>query len=448
VATVESLPALLGYGGADTVGIGGVATDVAVGDFNGDTFPDVAITVPSSTSPAGLPGDVLVLINDGNAAGGTWLGFDPADIVQVPVGVNPSGLAVDELDGVNGADIAVTNFGDGTISVLSPLASIGAGDFDGDVVLELAVANSGDGTVTILRPVGGGNYGPIATFGAGDKPGVLDPEDLDNDKDLDLVVATEVETSPGTFESRVAVHRNMDGSGTFGTPPTFYAVGVTADLTTADVNEDLYPDVLLADASSAAIGILLNEADGTASLQGAVAQPITGIPISLVAADVDGDTDPDIAAVVDTGGPTRELAVLSNLIDGGTELQFLEEPAPPVADDPLLVTAADVDQDGFVNLVTVNEAGGSLADAGAGGTAGSVTALVSCPADCAQPPLGDGQVDVSELLTVLAEWSTGSAPGTGCDVDDGSQTGTPDGLTDVNDLLFILARWGACVNGG
>ena len=53
-----------------------------------------------------------------------------------------------------------------------------------------------------------------------------------------------------------------------------------------------------------------------------------------------------------------------------------------------------------------------------------------CPADCA---LGDGQVDVTDLLTLLAQWG---GPGS-CDLD-GS------GMTDVVDILALLAEWGPC----
>jgi hypothetical protein len=65
-----------------------------------------------------------------------------------------------------------------------------------------------------------------------------------------------------------------------------------------------------------------------------------------------------------------------------------------------------------------------------------------CSADCADG--GDGQVDVTELLRVLAQWSAGTSPGVECDVDDGSGTGTPDGVTNVSDLLHVLGNWGPC----
>ncbi|MHC4948337.1 MAG: trypsin-like serine peptidase [Planctomycetota bacterium] len=65
-----------------------------------------------------------------------------------------------------------------------------------------------------------------------------------------------------------------------------------------------------------------------------------------------------------------------------------------------------------------------------------------CPGDCADG--GNGAVDVSDLLRVLAQWSAGPAPGVECDVDNGTMLGVPDNVTNVSDLLFVLARWGPC----
>jgi hypothetical protein len=56
----------------------------------------------------------------------------------------------------------------------------------------------------------------------------------------------------------------------------------------------------------------------------------------------------------------------------------------------------------------------------------------ACPADCGDPP--DGQVDVTDLLRVLAEWGLPDSP---CEID-GS------GVVDVGDLLQVLADWGPC----
>jgi hypothetical protein len=64
----------------------------------------------------------------------------------------------------------------------------------------------------------------------------------------------------------------------------------------------------------------------------------------------------------------------------------------------------------------------------------------TCEGDCASPL--DGEVDVSDLLALLAQWSTSGGAGGGgpCDQND-------DGFVNVTDLLALLAAWGQCPRG-
>ena len=59
-----------------------------------------------------------------------------------------------------------------------------------------------------------------------------------------------------------------------------------------------------------------------------------------------------------------------------------------------------------------------------------------CPADCA-PLVGDGQVNVSDLLALLGGWGVA---GSECDI---APPGG-DGTVNVSDLLLMLAFWGSC----
>ena len=60
-----------------------------------------------------------------------------------------------------------------------------------------------------------------------------------------------------------------------------------------------------------------------------------------------------------------------------------------------------------------------------------ITVLESCPAD----GNGDGTVNVTDLLTLLADW--GDNPGSPGDING-------DGTVNVTDLLVLLAAWGSC----
>ncbi len=140
---------------------GGGAFGVAVGDFDGDGFADIAA--------ANFGSDTIgVLLNNG---GGIF-----RDLTTYPTGSGPDGLAAADLNHDGKLDLAVPNFnsnsvglllgnGDGTFQPQSSLTG-GAGpgfvlaaDLDGTGHLDLAVADfNGDG-VTVILGNGDGTFG-------------------------------------------------------------------------------------------------------------------------------------------------------------------------------------------------------------------------------------------------------------------------------------------------
>ncbi len=131
---------------------------VVSADFNGDGNPDLAI--------ANLTGNsVTVLL--GNGLGG----FTPATGSPLTVGSGPVFIAVADFNGDGFLDMAVANSGKNTVSVMlgsgtgtfkgsagSPFAvginpypsAIGVGDFNSDGKLDLAVTDLGDSDVSVL----------------------------------------------------------------------------------------------------------------------------------------------------------------------------------------------------------------------------------------------------------------------------------------------------------
>jgi hypothetical protein len=64
---------------------------------------------------------------------------------------------------------------------------------------------------------------------------------------------------------------------------------------------------------------------------------------------------------------------------------------------------------------------------------GGNTVADECPIDC--PDInGDGNVDVSDLLIVIAYWGSSDSP---ADLNE-------DGIVDVSDLLIVIGSWGPC----
>ena len=107
-----------------------------------------------------------------------------APAVDLTAGAHPSSVAVDDFNQDGVADLAVTDYGSDTVSVLlgngdgtfqaavsysvgSHPWSVAVGDFDGDGRTDLAVANGGSNTVSVLLGNGDGTFQPALNFDTG-----------------------------------------------------------------------------------------------------------------------------------------------------------------------------------------------------------------------------------------------------------------------------------------
>jgi hypothetical protein len=187
------------FGPAQSVYDGSLsALSVTVGDFNGDGKPDLAVA--SGTNPNGT---VSVLLGKGDGS------FLPA--LTFPAGYNPSAVAVGDFNGDGIPDLAVANGGtnpsNGSVSVLlgngdgtfqaavnypagSYPNSVAVADFNGDGILDLAVASyTSSGTVSVLLGQGDGTFLPAQAFPAGGYPSSVAVGDFNGDGWPDLAAA-------------------------------------------------------------------------------------------------------------------------------------------------------------------------------------------------------------------------------------------------------------------
>src|SRR5205807_1177255 len=150
-------------------------------------------------------------------------------------------------------------------------SSVAVGDFNGDGVKDLAVTNYGDNTVSVLlgNP-GGTSFQPALTVGTGSNPQSVVVGDFNGDGILDLAVANydtgmpagppPVWPSPTPYIVSVLLG-NSDGTFqlarnfSVGTQPFSVAVG--------DFNGDGKQDLAVANIADNTVSVLLGNGDGT-----------------------------------------------------------------------------------------------------------------------------------------------------------------------------------------
>jgi VCBS repeat-containing protein len=303
-----SVSVLLGGAGgsftATNIAIGGFPFAVAVGDFNRDGNPDLAVA-------KAFDGVISVLLGRPDGSFGAATNF--------PAGSFPAAVAVGDFDGDSDPDLAVTDQVTGEILVLrgtvggsftAPATlgtatgpfSIAVGEFNGDSDPDLAVADPFSGGVLVLLGKAGATFTAPATVASGSDPISVAVGDFNGDGDPDLAVADQ---SPG----EIMVLLGSTG-GTF-TGPTILTTGdsVLSAVAVADFNRDGDPDLAVSNNNFdlSRVSVLLGDTGGT--FTGPTHFAVGSTQTSVVAADFNGDGKPDLAA---TKFNTDNVAVLLN----------------------------------------------------------------------------------------------------------------------------------------
>jgi FG-GAP-like repeat/FG-GAP repeat len=171
------------------------------------------------------------------------------------------------------------------------------------------------------------------------KPSFVAAAALRSDATLDIVVANAVSVLLG--------NRN----GTF-QAKVDYATGMTpASVVVADVNGDSKPDLVVSNTGANTVSVLLGDGDGT--FHSKVDYPTGMEPRSVAVADVSGDGTMDL--VVATSSDNTVSALLGN----GDGI-FRPKVDYPTGTQPSSVAVADINGDGHPDLVVTNASPGTV----------------------------------------------------------------------------------------
>ena len=340
----------------------GTARAVAVGDFNGDGIPDLAVA--NDDYPAGT---VAVFL--GNGDGTLRLA------ASLQAGPGPVGVTVADFNRDGYQDLLITNYydgnsskgssgpqisgvrvflgnGDGTFQGAFPYTkglgtmAVAVGDFNGDGIPDLAVAQTGfypgawGDTVQILLGNGDGTFQAGPSYEGPFRPTSVVVGDFNGDGKLDIALA-------GGGGVSVLLG---NGDGTFQAAGNYDTEDDAGPLAVGDFNGDGILDIAVAQASGDLL-VLFGNGDGT--FQGAANSAFGTPPYSLAVGDINGDGFLDLVATNSDSGNVSVLLGNGN----GT---FLDPQPYPAGSSPYGLAAADFNGDGKLDLAVADIYSGTL----------------------------------------------------------------------------------------
>ncbi|HTU14266.1 MAG TPA: FG-GAP-like repeat-containing protein [Solirubrobacterales bacterium] len=311
--------------------VGFSAQGTAIGDLNGDDFPDLAVANAANNT-------VSVLINNGD---GTF-----AAKVDYPAGSQPYSIEMGDLDSDGFPDLVVPNYGgddlsvlmnedDGTFAAAANFAtgdmptSVAIGQFNGDSFRDLAVTNRGDDDISVLLGGGNGSFAPKTDYAAGDTPNDIAAGDLNGDGRADLAVTLQGNEKTAIFLANLA-------TGTFNPAVQYFSGAIPTGVALGDLNGNGTLDLVVTDTNSGGVAVQTGAGDGTFGAPTAFG--VGTNPYTAAVGDLTGDGILDIATA-NNGSDTVSV------LRGFGNSTFASSVNYPAGDGPWALAIGDLDGD-------------------------------------------------------------------------------------------------------
>ncbi len=331
-------------------GHGNMADGIAVADFNHDGLPDIAATYLQDNA-------VRVVTGNGNG------NFNTAAVY--PVGKQPYWVASGDLNNDGYPDLVTANTGDDTVSVLLnngggsgtfaaaqsyPVGhlpyQVAIGDLNGDGIPDLAVTDYGDNTVSILYGQSGGGFVGGQTLATCTNPYGVAIGDTRHTGQNDIAV-----TCFHTAQMEVFLNNSMmpyqppPAQASFQSPEIYTTDVDPTSILIGDFNRDGILDIVTGNSVANDVSYFGGNGDGT--FKAAVNSFALNFPDSIAAGDVNGDGIPDLVTVAPN---FNQVAILLGKGDG-TFQQRIEFAS---GQQPWAVALGDFNHDGKLDIATAN----------------------------------------------------------------------------------------------
>jgi hypothetical protein len=354
---------------------------------------DLLVATTADEGLAQNPGYADIILNTPGS-----LGTFKQGVHYSTTGTNPSSIAAADLTGSGGVDLAIANFGSGSVSVF--LHGATPGTFNAAV----DVATGGQPNQVVASQLAGTGKGGfalvLADMSSSGNVIVLPPDPANPGKFLAPMklstglttpsVAVGDLTAAGGSGPQAIVAATFDSSGNNGAvqifwpdpqnpgmflaPVSFPAGAQPQSVKIADVDGDGLPDLIVADLGpgndgkgSAGVSVLLQDAAHPGTFLAPVTYPTPGQSIDVAVGDL-GDGKPDLAVANLLPVGTGSVSVL--LQDPAHPGAFLAATNYPGLGQPLSVAIADLNGDGHKDIALADgpSAGVLMQDAASPGT--------------------------------------------------------------------------------